>query len=156
MRTGREAIKMIQRKRTRFWDSSFELVNYLLQDKLIKIFEYAVMKTFTLSFNCLKNNFEIDEKVCRENVDIFSRKDKWFLFRPIIVFDFSHVLRILFCCKNFLHFSLCRRIFCYCENFLLLQKSSPAMKMFFCCKNFFPLLVGYTNCYWQTMQNALW
>ena len=33
------------------------------------------MKTFTLSFNYLKNNFEVDEKVCRENVDIFSRKD---------------------------------------------------------------------------------
>ena len=33
------------------------------------------MKTFTLSFNYLKNNFEVDEKVFRENVDIFSRKD---------------------------------------------------------------------------------
>ena len=39
-----------------FWEFS------LLQDKLIKVFEYAVMKKFTLSFNYLKSNFEVDEK----------------------------------------------------------------------------------------------
>lgn len=55
-----------------FAKREFDLVNHLLQDKLIQIpIKVPSLEECTLSSNYCKINFKTIKKVCQENVDIF-------------------------------------------------------------------------------------
>lgn len=64
-------MKQLKETEQIFGKREFDLVNHLLQDKLIQIPIKVPSEKCTLSSNYYKINFKTIKKVCQENVDIF-------------------------------------------------------------------------------------